>query len=58
MNYWKMDVESMKNDHDIQQTLECLGSDDDLSIPCTDKNGIPIILTTVIGGSHYETDLT
>jgi len=44
MDYWKMNLELLENDQDIQYTTLCITSNDpSTQVPCTDDNGIPII---------------
>lgn len=51
-----MDLNVLNKDADIKKTMMCLGSDDDQKMPCADKNGIPIIRSTVLGGTECTPD--
>lgn len=42
MDFWKMNLDEMKNDPDIKETPKCLKKKSKDNIPCTDKSGVPI----------------
>ncbi|CAD8070438.1 unnamed protein product [Paramecium primaurelia] len=56
MDIWLQDPSLLDKDEDIQFTTLCTESIDvnQTNIPCSDKNGIPIILESVFGGINCE----
>ena len=53
MDYWKKDKERLKSDSDLQVTMLCF-ADDNNKLPCSDKNGIPVMQKVVLGGISCE----
>lgn len=51
MDFWKMDIQKMREDADIKETAKCLvrGDIEQQELPCFDRNGIPIVLEAVFG---------
>jgi len=50
MDFWKVDLQRMKEDKDIKQTAKCLFNPENTEeLPCFDRNGVPIIIDAVFG---------
>jgi Niemann-Pick C1 protein len=53
MDFWKMDLQKMKDDPDIKETAKCLqGKSPDL--PCFDRIGVPVQIDAVLGAQGCE----
>lgn len=53
LDYWKKNKTLIMETDDLQKTLLCF-ADSTNKLPCSDKNGIPVIQEVVLGGITCE----
>jgi Niemann-Pick C1 protein len=44
MDFWKMNLQEMKDDTNVKETAKCLKKKFISDVPCSDRNGVPIQL--------------
>lgn len=47
MDFWKMNLNEMKNDQNVKETAKCLKKKSLDDVPCSDRNGIPIQIDVI-----------
>ncbi len=56
LDFWKMNLTAMQNDHDIKETAKCLKKSAQKDLPCFDRIGVPIQIDAVFGAQGCEND--
>ena len=56
MDFWKMDLAEMKKDKDVKFTAQCIPTGEQSGRICFDRNGVPVQVAAVFGGTVCNKD--